>query len=99
MGHARNRGSRGWVTARGHPAPTAGRILRRSTPAGLEVFGVGACDVDCATVEIWSTTLKRLNEHWRVVRATLRYSSAMTWAMTAPIRSAAASMSLSARWA
>ena len=30
MGHARNRGSRGWVTARGHPAARFGRELRKS---------------------------------------------------------------------
>ena len=27
MGHARNRGSRGWVTARGHPAGSINAIV------------------------------------------------------------------------
>ena len=29
MGHARIRGSRGWVTARGHPAPRPSDLLKR----------------------------------------------------------------------
>ena len=64
------RGARYGIRAR---RPDIRRAAGAQPGAGSEVFGVGSRDVDCATVEIWTTILKRLNEHWRVVRATLRY--------------------------
>ena len=72
-------------------AHTGGRIS--------QVLAICTCDVDCATVDFQTSIWKRRHEHWREVPAIGRYSSAMTWAIAAPIRPAAASISSSARCA
>ena len=43
MGHARNRGSRGWVTARGHPATEIqADFSRKFSLAGADISGVAS---------------------------------------------------------